>query len=514
MHRLSKEELKAADGLSEDELIEEEIEELAKQNKKYLRPKEIFAYLLADFIGGSSNPVNMQFYWMNFFNISGKQYANLALFTSMYDALDDPISGFIIDRTRTRWGHFRPYLVIMLPLSMISVFLNYTVLPGLATTQQIMVQLYVTCILGGLAGSYGSAGGLMIYFITPNPNERNWLMTIQQFFSYFSGWIPSVLSVVVTYIPRMFPGVRMQNIYRNYAYIFFVLGVIATIYKFLNTRERFPLPSRKEMKEASIWESVKFAVTTRPFLVGIIANVFGGLQGNLRTSSENFFWLNNTGSLANGFLASLLTGLPKYFITPFVPKVIKRFGERNVYIAGHLWAAVCFVIMWLIGYVPFGKKRMALNVIYLAVALTIMQIPNSSNGVAGRVMTADTFDYIEWKYGVRSEGLVSAANNWFGKLNNSLQGWITGMAYQIIGYVALKDQYGNLIPQTSPRILKGIWMIFALIPAASKLLVAVTYMFFNVHGKFKEQMEAELAVRRREKLEQQQREEAKAPPQA
>jgi len=57
-------------------------------------------------------------------------------------------------------------------------------------------------------------------------------------------------------------------------------------------------------------------------------------------------------------------------------------------------------------------------------------------------------------------------------------------------------------------------MIFALIPAASKLLVAITYMFFNVHGKFKENMEAELAVRRREKLEQQQREQAQAPPQA
>lgn len=483
-----------------DEEIEAELDELSKQDKKYLKPREIFAYLFADFIGGSSNVVNMQFFWMNFFNITGGQYARLVLFTSAYDAFDDPISGFIVDRTRTRWGHFRPYLVIMLPLAMISTFMSYTLLPGIASPTEIMVQLYITCILGGLAGSYSSAGGLMIYYITPNPNERNFLMTVQQFFSYFSGWLPSILSIVVTYIPRMYPGVKMQNIYRNYAYIFFVLGAIAAIYKFFNTRERFPLPSREEMKEASIWDSVKFAVSTRPFLVGIIASVFGGLQGNLRNSSENFFWLNNTGSLANGFLASLLTGLPKYFITPFVPKIIKRFGERNVYIASHLWSGCCFVAMWLIGYNPFGKKKMALNIVYLALSLTTLQLPNALTGVAGRVMTADTFDYIEWKHGMRSEGLVSAANNWFGKLNGSLQGFIAGMAYQLINFKPLKDGYGNLIPQTDPHILKGIWFIFALVPAISKLLVAVTYMFFNVHGKFKEEMEADLIRRRREKV--------------
>ena len=115
-------------------------------------------------------------------------------------------------------------------------------------------------------------------------------------------------------------------------------------------------------------------------------------------------------------------------------------------------------------------------------------------------MTADTFDYIEWKHGVRSEGLVSAANNWFGKLNGSLQGFIAGTAYQIIKFKPLKDSYGNLIPQTDPQILRGIWFIFALVPAISKLLVAVTYMFFNVHGKFKGQMEADLVKRREEKV--------------
>ena len=59
---------KAEELLAADEEIEAEIEELAKQDKKYLKPREIFAYLLADFFAGSSHVVNMQFFWMNFFN--------------------------------------------------------------------------------------------------------------------------------------------------------------------------------------------------------------------------------------------------------------------------------------------------------------------------------------------------------------------------------------------------------------------------------------------------------------
>lgn len=128
---------KAEEALVVDEEIEAELEELSKHDKKYLKPREIVAYLLADFFAGSSQVVNMQFFWMNFFNISGGQYARLALFTSAYDALDDPISGFVVDRTRTRWGHFRPYLVVMLPLAMISTFMSYTLLPGIASPTEI-----------------------------------------------------------------------------------------------------------------------------------------------------------------------------------------------------------------------------------------------------------------------------------------------------------------------------------------------------------------------------------------
>ena len=275
---------------------------------------------------------------------------------------------------------------------------------------------------------------------------------------------------------------------------------MASFYKFKNTRERIvPPASNEEGKEAGIVDSIKFAVTTRHFLVANISALFGGLQGNLRNSSENFFWLNNTGSLANGFLAGLLTGIPKYIITPFMPRILKRFGERNIYIAGHFWGAACFTIIWLIGYNPFGKEKMALNVIYLALALMIMQIPDASNAIASKVMTADTFDYIEWKHGVRNEGLVSAANNWFGKLNGSLQGFIAGIAYQLINFVPLKDSYGNLIAQTNPRILSGIWFIFAMIPAVSKLMVGITYLFYNVHGEFKEKMAEDLAQRRLKK---------------
>ena len=83
------------DEVNEEE-IKAELETISQQNKRYLKPKEIFAYLLTDFIGGSSYIVNMQFFWMNFFNNPGGQYGRLTLFTGGFDALDDPVSGLII----------------------------------------------------------------------------------------------------------------------------------------------------------------------------------------------------------------------------------------------------------------------------------------------------------------------------------------------------------------------------------------------------------------------------------
>ena len=106
--------------LQENEATEAEvIDKLAYTKKRYLRPKEIAAFVLVNFgqknlsqfVGGEK-----QFFLVQYAGLDPKHFANIELFATIYDAIDDTLSGLIIDRTRTRWGRVRPFFILPLPL--------------------------------------------------------------------------------------------------------------------------------------------------------------------------------------------------------------------------------------------------------------------------------------------------------------------------------------------------------------------------------------------------------------
>ena len=97
----------------------EQLDKLAYTKKRYLSPKEIAAYVLVNF--GQKNLTQFvgafkEFFMIQFLKLDSTAYANISLFASIYDAVDDTLSGLIIDRTRTRWGRIRPFFILPLPL--------------------------------------------------------------------------------------------------------------------------------------------------------------------------------------------------------------------------------------------------------------------------------------------------------------------------------------------------------------------------------------------------------------
>ena len=120
-----------AESVSIDEITmsQEELDKLAYTKKRYLTPKEIAAYVLVNF--GQKNLSQFvdafkEFFMIQFLKLNTTAYANINLFASIYDALDDTISGLIIDRTRTRWGRLRPYMIITVPIWAISTMMLFT----------------------------------------------------------------------------------------------------------------------------------------------------------------------------------------------------------------------------------------------------------------------------------------------------------------------------------------------------------------------------------------------------
>lgn len=149
--------------LNDSEL--EELERLAYTKKRYLSPKEIAAFVLVNF--GKKNldqftEAFKEFFMIQFLKLNTTAYANINLFASIYDAADDTISGLIIDRTRTRWGRIRPFLILSLPMWLIGGYMIFTA-PDLNSTQKI-VWSAIGILLYGLGMSY--FGAYCCLFIT------------------------------------------------------------------------------------------------------------------------------------------------------------------------------------------------------------------------------------------------------------------------------------------------------------------------------------------------------------
>lgn len=498
-----------AEDVMNDQLTQEELAELDKlayTHKRYLSPKEIAAYVLVNF--GQKNLSQFvnnykEFFMIQFLRINTTAYANINLFASAYDAIDDTISGLIIDRTRTRWGRIRPFFILPLPLWVIGGAMMFMA-PDLNSTQKTVWAL-VAIMIYGLGMSYFGAWNLMIYNVTPNTDERDELITITKFFELFGVWLPSLTPILVTLLPKISPKFTMSGVYTGFAFFMLIISAAFAVFGFFNLRERVPLMSREEMKETSVLASIKNIFTNRPLFAIIFADFFNSFKA-VGGSSEQIFWLNNTGSLINGTICGLFTGLPNYIMIPLAAKLVKRFGARLTAICAGLFGFFAYMTVFFIGYHPFGQTfndNMILNLIWVIFGLTICGLPNKILNVCGPILSAEALDYMEWKHGLRNEALVTTVQGYFTKLATSVTSWLSGMVLTWINYVPLTDSLGNAIPQTNPTILNGIWAVFCILPALARGLYGLSFIYYNIHGELKQQMIVDLADRRAQRLQEQ-----------
>ena len=475
----------------------------AVRKHRYLSPKEIFAMGAVAF--GQKNldefcNANLQFFIIQFFGLSPNAYANISLGASIYDAVDDTLSGLIIDRTRTRWGRIKPYLILPIPLWLIGTVMLFSA-PALSPAMKIVWVAFAT-VLKGLGMSYFGAWTLMQYNITPNYNERVSAITTVEFARLFGTFLISALPFVLD-IGRS-NNVAESTVYNGFSWVIVLLCAATCIYGFRHMRERIPLQSREEMKEVGVFESFKHLAKNRPMFILILGNFFNSFK-SIGAGNEKFFWFNCTGKYSYATIVSLFTGLPNYIMTPLSSKIIHKFGARNTMIGAGLFGGIAYTLMYLIGYHPFGaafQDNVIAHLVWMAFSLTVCGLPNRVISVALAVLSGDVFDYSEWKTGMRNEAIVTTIQNYFMKIGNSFNAWLTSMVLTWIGYQAITDSEGIAIPNTDPGVQRGLWIIFALAPAAARLLTGIAFMFFNIHGKFKEQMLADLEERRKAAIEE------------
>lgn len=482
----------------EPQVTEADIErQRRQQEKEYLGPREMAAYIISG-IGDKNwetfSGNNEFFYTTTFQHVSPITLSVAQSFCSIADTFDNAISGPILDRTRTRWGRVRPYLVLTLPLWIFSAVMPY-VLPDGLSQGALFVWFLAIKYVGSIAGSfYTPAYQAVLYNLTPNVNERNKLIAADTYVDLFGVWLPSLFPFFVDYLPRTIPT---RNIYLVGALIFILLVIIFRIFGFFSLRERVPLASREEMKSTSVWKSVKQIASCRPMWVLLVKNFFG-MGKATGQSVANYFWLNCTGKLSNAAISGIFTGLPSYFVLPFATKLTRKIGLKNLSVLSYGYCGVVYLIMYFVGYNPTDNH--IVNLVIIVIFLTLAGAMNSIQRYCGTALQGDMYDYVEWKTGIRNEGMMSAAMGYITLITNNISTILSGVIIAAIKYEPLMNSYGVVIPQTDPTMLRAIWTVFTLAPAIGRIGKAITLSFFNVDGKVREEMMEDLAVSRAAKL--------------
>jgi GPH family glycoside/pentoside/hexuronide:cation symporter len=435
---------------------------MSSSNKLPLREKISFG--LGDFASSmfwKLFSMFLLFFYTDVFGISAAAAGTMFLVTRIWDATNDPIMGVICDRTTTRWGKFRPYLLyIAIPFGIIGV-LTFTT-PDLSSTGK-LVYAYITYTLMMMVYTainvpYSSLMGVM----SSDGGERTSLAS-WRFIGAFSGglFVTATANSLVEYFSTT--G-TVQEAYQSTIMIYAVVAAVLFLLTFAGTRERI-IPSKEQ--SGSLKEDLKDLIKNKPWFIMLGANISTLIFISLRDGSILYYFKYFVGDQTVNLLFTEVdlstTALSSLYMSIWLGTNIlgvllakplaAKFGKKNTFIISALTSAAFSFIFFFIG------PNQVLAIFGLNILLGI------SSGIVlplGWSMYADIADYSEWKTGRRATGLVFSSSSMSQKFGWTIGGALSGWLLSAFGFEANVEQ--------SETALLGIRLMISVIAGCGALM--------------------------------------------
>jgi len=413
-------------------------------------------------------------FYTDTFGLPAATLATMFLVVRFFDAFTDPIVGMIADRTKTRWGRFRPYILgFSIPFGVGLVLMFST--PDLGAQGKV-IYAYVTyslmmLIYTAISIPYNS----MIGVVTPNPSERASLSSYKFIFAYLAG--VSVQLLVIPMVQKLGEG----NSAKGYQMSMAIFGGIAILLFFLTfafSRERVQPSSDQNSK---ISEDLKDLLANKPWLILFFVSLASLVYIAIRSAVIAYFFKYNLGNeAAAGVFMALGTGCTLLGVLP-TKWLASKIGKVRLY-------RYCFVVVTVAGSCFFFLGPEQLVLIYIT-----QIIASFAGGPLFPLlwgMIADTVDYSEWKTGRRATGLAFSALTFSQKMGFSIGG---GVVMMLLGFFGFEPN----VAQTDTSLL-GIRLNLSLIPSAISAIGFFLLLAYRLDEKQMEQITKDLESRRRE----------------
>ena len=424
---------------------------------------ERFAYGCGDFgcnIIYTAMSAFLLFYYTDYAGVSAMAVGTIMMISRVFDGISDIIMGVIVDRTHSRFGKARPWILRMCIPFAISGVLMFSVPASWSSTPKLVYvfityNLVSTVIYTAINVPYSALNALM----TQDPYERSVLSIFRNLLA-----TAGTLTINTFTLPLVEYFGNNASAWTKTFVVFGFVSIAAFLCTFFGTNE---------IGEQKVEENV-------PFVTGI------------KALFQNKYWIMMTGMLALFFLMySVNGGATVYYAKDilgdknlvstingifnivqilgmfFIAMLVKKFGKRNVFSLGLILDIIGMLVLnFSGGFMPI-----------IVVSSVIRGIGNACGGATMWAMVSDTIDYGEWKTGYRTEGLVNSACSFGYKIGNGIGSALLGVILEVGGYV------GNAAAQTASA-LTSIKICFVWIPIAVYVCGLIIMKFYHLDKEF------------------------------
>jgi len=451
---------------------------------------EKIGYSLGDAASNLYFQIFMSFlpiFYTDVFGLPAAAMGTMFLVTRLWDAVNDPIMGTIADRTETRWGKFRPYIIGGAPILAVGGVLAFTT-PGFEGGGKLLYAYVTYTVLTMLYTAVNVPYSALMGVMTPNSMERASASQFR-FVAAFVGQL--IVSGATLYLVGYFGGGNARVGWQWTVGSFGILAAILLGITFFATRERVHPP--REQK-ANTKQDLKDLFRNAPWMLIAVATVFQLLFAVMRGSATPYFFkyyvlgqqlriFGYTVDLTiDGFTSAFMTvGNFATLVGALMALIFARiFDKKNTY-AGFLIASAV---------ISCGFYFLQPHNVLLIFGLNV--IASFFMGTVSVIQWAiytDTADYGEWKFGRRATGLVMAASLFALKLGLTFGGTLVGWVLSFHGFEANAVQAGSA--------LFGIKMLMSFYPAVFGIIGGLVMVFYPLKNSVMLGIEEDLQARRK-----------------
>lgn len=395
------------------------------------------------------------YFYTNVMHLNAAAVSVMFLVTKVFDGVTDLIVGFLIDKTNTKWGKSRPWILFgAIPFGVTSV-LAFSV-PNISQTGM-LIYAYVTYIL--LSTSYTVVNipmASILPALSDDANERTVLASCRTFFSSIGSTVVSAFAL--TLVDKFGNGNEALG-FRIVMMIFGVIGCLVFFFCFFNTRERVTITSEK----VSLKANILCLIHNKPwrlFALNIIW-LFGGLI--IQSSAVIYYFTYVVGNTALVQIVATITTLVPIVTNLCAPFLVKLTTKRNLMTAGSLVQIGGLLMIF------FGGT----NVPVLIIGAVIGAAGYGLRGSMHFAMQPDPVDYGEWKSGVNTAGTLSAVNGFIGKVGMAVASSVGAALLAAGGFDA------NAAVQASSA-QTAITAMYIWVPVVMNIASVITMAFYDL----------------------------------